>query len=591
MLQFAIDKAKDADELDNLLKVKEFNEKSFWKSLSFGFSYASYFAFGNLIQILSMYRMAFNFLTGFAFLFGVLARKAQQSRKSEGSSIAFFYTTSKEKDYKKSVPFKRLERRYKRNIAIIFIISLAFCSLWDEFCVSSFNEFTFYSFGPVSLSNYLFRYFTMSELCPVGPPCQLYATLTEDAATSVIINAHTHQSYERLLLQYDVKSFVEKNEKFRYAVETEVFQPFYSESIGKRNVHSVQITDLSPETYYTMRLVHEGKVIKEFTYKTLPDENSETPIIIATGGDVGLTQVAVNVTRIVTEYNPDVLIIGGDIAYDNGMCNCYFAYDLYFKPFNELNEKLGRLVPVIIGVGNHDIGRDILAGRFHPADKKGPRIIQYFPHESVYDENGKVTSKLPAFEERKSYHYHKLGKVFILMPDTGMMTGYDGEQFEWMSAVTEAHKKNPKLVFYHNPYYFGCADTHIYKEAEEMHNKLWNPFFFKYRFMTIFENDEHVFKKTYPLIEGEIVAPKGVHGTVFIGNGGWGTWPHHCELKKPHGVYEYIENSVNFIIAVIDQKAGKIKYSAYDKFNKELITSYEQYFADYEYRDSVEINV
>ena len=33
--------------------------------------------------------------------------------------------------------------------------------------------------------------------------------------------------------------------------------------------------------------------------------------------------------------NPDIILIGGDIAYDNGKLDCYYAWDLFFWDFEE----------------------------------------------------------------------------------------------------------------------------------------------------------------------------------------------------------------------------------------------------------------
>lgn len=55
-------------------------------------------------------------------------------------------------------------------------------------------------------------------------------------------------------------------------------------------------------------------------------------------------------------YNPDLVIIGGDVAYDNAMLNCYYSWDLMLSAFEKAYLPLGRLVPIIVAVGNHDVG-------------------------------------------------------------------------------------------------------------------------------------------------------------------------------------------------------------------------------------------
>jgi len=57
-------------------------------------------------------------------------------------------------------------------------------------------------------------------------------------------------------------------------------------------------------------------------------------------------------------------LIGGDLAYDDGNLNCYFAMDFVLSilaqninPNLTINgEQITKLVPLIIAVGNHDVG-------------------------------------------------------------------------------------------------------------------------------------------------------------------------------------------------------------------------------------------
>jgi hypothetical protein len=50
-----------------------------------------------------------------------------------------------------------------------------------------------------------------------------------------------------------------------------------------------------------------------------------------------------------------VIVIGGDTAYDDGSKN-YYSWDTVYYLFEELNDGLGRLVPMVYSIGNHDVG-------------------------------------------------------------------------------------------------------------------------------------------------------------------------------------------------------------------------------------------
>jgi hypothetical protein len=37
----------------------------------------------------------------------------------------------------------------------------------------------------------------------------------------------------------------------------------------------------------------------------------------------------------ISEFNPDVILIGGDVAYDNGNKHCYYSWDLMLWAFEK----------------------------------------------------------------------------------------------------------------------------------------------------------------------------------------------------------------------------------------------------------------
>lgn len=74
------------------------------------------------------------------------------------------------------------------------------------------------------------------------------------------------------------------------------------------------------------------------------------------GGDAGNSPNSYRMWRRVTEVNPDVIFIGGDIAYDNNAVSCYWTWDLFLNQWDLLSFSVNRLVPIIFAGGNHDFG-------------------------------------------------------------------------------------------------------------------------------------------------------------------------------------------------------------------------------------------
>lgn len=79
------------------------------------------------------------------------------------------------------------------------------------------------------------------------------------------------------------------------------------------------------------------------------------------GGDVGMTVNGSKISSYLSSFDPDVLIIGGDIAYDDAMRTCWFSWDNFYWIFEQVDLVLNRTVPLILSIGNHDSGYDALA--------------------------------------------------------------------------------------------------------------------------------------------------------------------------------------------------------------------------------------
>jgi hypothetical protein len=58
----------------------------------------------------------------------------------------------------------------------------------------------------------------------------------------------------------------------------------------------------------------------------------------------------------VAEQNVDLIMIGGDVAYDDAMLTCYYSWDTFFSMFDQLTiSNNHRLIPIITSIGNHDV--------------------------------------------------------------------------------------------------------------------------------------------------------------------------------------------------------------------------------------------
>ena len=101
--------------------------------------------------------------------------------------------------------------------------------------------------------------------------------------------------------------------------------------------------------------------------------------------------------------------------------------------------------------------------------------------------------------------------------DSGHTHPINGAQTEWLAGVLEARQLVPhKFALYHVPAYPSSRPFN-YGISKQI-RKNWVPLFDKYKLTAAFENHDHDYKRTHPLLEGK-TAPKGV---IYLGDGAWG---------------------------------------------------------------------
>jgi hypothetical protein len=76
---------------------------------------------------------------------------------------------------------------------------------------------------------------------------------------------------------------------------------------------------------------------------------------------VGMTHNGSILSSKLATFNPDVIFFGGDNVYDDAMRTCWYSWDNFYWIFEELDMVLNRTVPMILTLGNHDVGFDSLA--------------------------------------------------------------------------------------------------------------------------------------------------------------------------------------------------------------------------------------
>lgn len=238
------------------------------------------------------------------------------------------------------------------------------------------------------------------------------------------------------------------------------------------------------------------------------------------GGDVGLDKDASTLTSHLVGYDPHVLLIGGDNAYDDGMRTCFYSWDNLYDILDELNGKLNRMVPVVFTVGNHDVGYNALGGI-----KIDFNNIDDLPYYFLFNPQHRLlgTNDIPDPKDRLSYHYHIIGPTVHLHLDSGYVRSFE-EQRDIIEKINLQFGKYYKFANYHNPIYPSCTDS-----TEGSNDRLvidaglkyWTPLFDAGRFVAAFEHHTHHRKFTFKMRGNQVQSNKS-EGVRYVGDGSWG---------------------------------------------------------------------
>jgi 3',5'-cyclic AMP phosphodiesterase CpdA len=267
--------------------------------------------------------------------------------------------------------------------------------------------------------------------------------------------------------------------------------------IDHLHVYSTEINYLEANTkYYFIAGDKENGFTPEMSFQTLPDD--DRPIVLLQGGDMGPDSAVSRIPKTALQNEPDVILIGGDIAYADGKASQFNRWMQWFKHMNEvmIDDNL-QLIPLIVALGNHET-QPLKLG----LKSKVPYYFNLFP------QNGMT-----------SYFSRRLGTENILLVlDTGHAYAPNGKQRKWLKSELEAERDTPnKLAMYHIPMYPGHRD---YRSLPSQFMRTsWLETFDKYGITLAFENHDHVYKRTHMLKDNKVVDSGG---TVYVGDGCWG---------------------------------------------------------------------
>jgi acid phosphatase type 7 len=268
--------------------------------------------------------------------------------------------------------------------------------------------------------------------------------------------------------------------------------------LTERWIFRTELTGLEPDTDYRFRV---GLDSAEQRFRTMPAKANNT-IHFVSGGDSGIGHHAMNNNRVAAAQSPQFVVIGGDLAYENGTSPATFFQ--FIKNYaHDLKDDKGRLIPMLACVGNHEVN-----GGYGKTREKAPFFYAMF--DGLFDHSG----------------YAKLDfgdYLSLVLLDTGHTTPVKGAQTDWLGTTLKEREECPTLfVFNHVPAYPSFRPFALDGQEDggvgADQRKFWCPLFERYNVDAVFEHHDHTFKRTHPMLDGRV----NDNGIVYLGDGSWG---------------------------------------------------------------------
>lgn len=277
----------------------------------------------------------------------------------------------------------------------------------------------------------------------------------------------------------------------------------------RRTLHRVELTKLDPGRTYRFRL---SGFSRSYRFRTLP-ATVRDPVRFAVGGDVMGRRAWMEPTgRAVMRYDPDFVVMGGDLAYGDGRLDRVHRWVGWFEALrNSLVGEDGRVVPIVTGIGNHEAhdGLYYRAGDYEPGARWRARQAPYFYRFFAFPGQ-------PGYGVLDAADY-----LSLVVLDSNHTNPVPGAQTRWLKSVLQARARVPHVFpVYHVPAFPSVRDYRegFYGRTSREIRRHWVPLFERYGVGVAFEHHDHAYKRTPP-IRREEIDPRGV---TYLGDGAWG---------------------------------------------------------------------
>jgi hypothetical protein len=262
-------------------------------------------------------------------------------------------------------------------------------------------------------------------------------------------------------------------------------------------IFRAELSGLEPGADYVFRI---GSDSAEQRFRTMPGKDTNV-LQFVSGGDCGLGPAPRATNRLAGVQAPQFVVLGGDLAYENGRDGDAFLQFLE-NYSRDVRDDQQRLIPMLACIGNHEVD-----GGYEKPRDKAPFFYSMF--DGLFRDTSYAALDFGQY----------MSLVFL---DTNHTSPIGGAQADWLDGALKERQDCPNLfVFNHVPAYPSHRDF-TGEDAEEgtgAQNRIhWAPLFERYRVDAVFEHHDHTFKRTHPLLDGR----PNEKGILYLGDGSWG---------------------------------------------------------------------
>jgi hypothetical protein len=325
----------------------------------------------------------------------------------------------------------------------------------------------------------------------------LYLTWSHDPATTMTIN--WVDLYPKGTLQVFYRQLGSEGDWREVIASQKTLAPSAMER------RFIELTGLLPDTTYEFGIGKRPEKPNEgWRFRTMPADLSKRPVRFVAGGDMMHTRELVDaMNKIAGALEPDFALLGGDLAYEDGVRATRIAEWLEsWMRFSVGADR--RLIPMVVAIGNHEV-RGGYGGKI-------PDDAMYF--------YGLFT--LP---DDRSYYALDFGQYLsLIVLDSGHTQPFDGPQAQWLGTALAARPQQ-QYVFpvYHYPAYGTTKapenGTPLDAPRAIAIRQHWVPHFETFGVTGVFENDHHNYKRTVPIRKHK---RNDANGIIYFGDGAWG---------------------------------------------------------------------